>query len=124
MPQSSGFACAHPRSLMAGVSVLPSRHFLSTKQGKYRFERGKPHRYGCCCPMLISPDIAECLDAFCADSNLPSLQLAEALFINTKLTSLNLTDCLINDTSVTKLAEALAQAAISEGRVRRVVNEL
>ena len=28
--------------------------------------------------MLISPDIAECLDAFCADSNLPSLQLAEA----------------------------------------------
>ena len=28
--------------------------------------------------MLMSPDIAECLDAFCADSNLPSLKLAEA----------------------------------------------
>ena len=28
--------------------------------------------------MLMSPDTAECLDAFCADSNLPSLQLADA----------------------------------------------
>ena len=28
--------------------------------------------------MLMSPDIAECLDAFCVDSNLPSLKLAEA----------------------------------------------
>ena len=28
--------------------------------------------------MLMSPDIAECLDALCADSNLPLLKLAEA----------------------------------------------
>jgi hypothetical protein len=29
-------------------------------------------------PMLMSPDIAKCLDALCADSNLPLLKLAEA----------------------------------------------
>ena len=28
-------------------------------------------------PMLMSPDLARCLDALCADSNLPLLKLAE-----------------------------------------------
>ena len=53
-------------------------HFLSTNKGKYRLKRVKPHRYSDSTPMLMSPDIAECLDPFCAGSNFPLLKLAEA----------------------------------------------